>query len=100
MQPEWVTGAMMDEARAQAGKELPATVKLRLETYHEGLSVQILHVGSYDDEAPTIARMHGEFMPAHGLIPAGKHHEIYLSDPRRTAPERLRTVIRQPVRKR
>jgi hypothetical protein len=101
MQPEWITSALVDEARAQAdaGKELPALPKLRLETYHEGLSVQILHMGSYDDEAPTIARMHGEFMPAHGLVPAGKHHEIYLSDPRRVAPEKLKTVLRQPVRK-
>jgi len=99
MQPEWVRGAMVDDARAQVGKEQPATAKLRFETYREGLSVQILHVGSYDDEAPTIARMHNEFMPAHGLIPAGKHHEIYLSDPRRVAPERLKTVLRQPVRK-
>jgi hypothetical protein len=101
MQPEWVTAAMVEAAtvRAREGKDRPALAKLRLETYHEGLSVQILHLGSYDDEAPTIARMHAEFMPAQGLAPAGKHHEIYLSDPRRVAPERLKTVLRQPVRK-
>jgi hypothetical protein len=101
MQPERITEAMVEAARARAGegKELPALPKLRLETYREGLSVQILHLGSYDDEAPTIARMHVEFMPAQGLAPAGKHHEIYLSDPRRVVPEKLRTVLRQPVRK-
>jgi hypothetical protein len=99
-QPEWVTREMVDEARAQAGagKDLPGLPRLRLEAYHEGLSVQIMHVGPYDDEGPTIARMHGEFMPARGLVPAGKHHEIYLSDPRRVAPERLKTILRQPVR--
>jgi hypothetical protein len=56
-----------------------------------------MHVGSYDDEGPTIARLHGEFLPENGLLEAGKHHEIYLSDPRRTAPEKLKTVLRQPV---
>ncbi len=100
MQPEWVGSDMVNEAQAQAGagKDLPALPKLRLETYHEGPSVQIMHVGSYDAEAPTIARMHNEFMPAHGLVPAGMHHEIYLSDPRRVAPEKLKTILRQPVR--
>jgi hypothetical protein len=101
MQPEWVTAATVEAALARAGesKDLPALPKLRLETYHEGLSVQILHLGSYDEEAPTLARMHAEFMPTQGLVPAGRHHEIYLSDPRRVAPEKLKTVLRQPVRK-
>jgi hypothetical protein len=101
MQPEWVTADLVDGARAQVAerKGLPATAKLRLETYHEGLSVQVLHIGSYDDEAPKIARMHAEFMPAHGLVPSGKHHEVYLSDPRRVVPEKLKTVLRQPVRR-
>lgn len=57
-----------------------------------------MFVGPYADEAPTIARLHGEFLPANGLKPNGKHHEIYLSDPSRTAPDKLKTVIRQPVR--
>jgi hypothetical protein len=100
LQPDWITTASVEAAKTEAadGKELPALDRMRFETYDEGLSVQILHVGSYDDEAPTIHRMHHEFMPAHNYEPAGKHHEIYLSDPRRTAPERLKTVIRQPVR--
>ena len=99
MQPEWISAQMaQDAARHAAKKELPALSKLRLETYDEGLSAQILHVGSYDDEAPTLARLHGTWLPENGYVPNGKHHEIYLSDPRRTAPEKLKTVLRQPVR--
>jgi hypothetical protein len=58
-----------------------------------------MHIGPYSAEAPTIARLHKEFLPANGLTENGHHHEIYLSDPRRTPTEKLRTVIRQPVRK-
>jgi hypothetical protein len=101
MQPEWITQDMVEQAIRQVtkSKDLPALPKLRMETYREGLSVQILHIGSYDDEGPTLARLHHEYLPQNGLIEAGKHHEIYLSDPRRTAPEKLKTVLRQPVRK-
>ncbi len=100
MQPEWITQEMVEEAVKQVEKKgLPALSKLRLETYHEGLTVQILHIGSYDDEGPTIARLHSEFIPENGYQEAGKHHEIYLSDPRKVAPEKLKTVLRQPVRK-
>ena len=100
MQPEWITGEMVEEVTAviQKQKSLPALPLLRLETYHEGLSVQIMHTGSYADEAPTLHRLHHEFMPASNLTFNGKHHEIYLSDPRRVAPEKLKTVLRQPVR--
>ncbi|WP_129336705.1 GyrI-like domain-containing protein [Cellulomonas endophytica] len=65
----------------------------------EGLCVQTLHVGPYDDEGPVLADLHGRFLPEHGLVPTGRHHEVYLGDPRRTAPERLRTILRQPVRR-
>jgi hypothetical protein len=100
MQPEWITQEMVEEAVKQVEKKgLPALSKLCLKTYHEGLAVQILHIGSYDDEGPTIAQMHHQFMPEKGYEPAGKHHEIYLSDPRKVAPEKLKTVLRQPVRK-
>jgi len=101
MQPDWITPGMFETACQQvdAKKDLPALPLLRLETYHEGLAVQILHVGSYDDEGPTLARMHEAFIPQHGYEMVGKHHEIYLSDPRRTAPEKLKTVLRQPVQK-
>jgi hypothetical protein len=101
MQPEWVDQGMVDRAveQVQRSKDLPALPKLRLETYHEGLCVQILHLGSYDDEAPTLHRLHHTYMPEKGYEPAGKHHEIYLGDPRKVAPEKLKTVLRQPVRK-
>lgn len=66
-------------------------------TLAEGTSIQILHVGSYDDEAPTLARLHNQYMPEHRFTFNGMHHEIYLSDVRRTAPEKLKTILRQPV---
>jgi len=100
MQPEWITKAMFEEAMASArGKlgEPPAGV--RLEDFDEGLCVQIMHIGPYSAEGPTIARLHGEFLPQNGLTENGHHHEIYIGDPRRTAPEKLKTVIRQPVRR-
>jgi hypothetical protein len=100
MQPESVTQQMFERALEQVEKKknLPALSKLRLDTYREGLAVQIMHIGPYSAEAPTIARMHA-FIEENGYEPAGKHHEIYLSDLRRVAPEKLKTVLRQPVRK-
>jgi hypothetical protein len=100
MQPEWIAQAVYDQAVEQVArsKDLPALSKLRLETFHEGLAVQIMHVGSFDDEAPTLDRMHHEFIPGHSYQMVGKHHEIYLSDPRRVAPEKLKTVLRQPIK--
>lgn len=100
MQPEWITREMFEDALKQVRKKKnpPALSKLRLEAYHEGLSVQIMHIGPYEAEAPTIARMH-TFIAENGYEPAGKHHEIYLGDPRKVAPEKLKTVLRQPVRK-
>jgi len=99
LQPEVVTPEAVERARAEAArkKNLPSLGRVRLETYEEGLAAQIMHVGPFSAEAPTIARLHGEFIPANGYAPAGKHHEIYLSDPRRTAPEKLKTVLRQPI---
>lgn len=101
MVPDWIDRAMFDAAVTKAagklGAEPPAS--LRLEAFDEGLSVQIMHVGSYDAEGPTIARLHGEYLPANGLSENGHHHEIYIGDPRRTAPEKLKTVLRQPVRR-
>jgi len=99
MQPDWVTNEMMKVAAQQVEKkELPALSKLRLETYHEGLAVQILYFGPYADEGPTLARMLA-FAVESGYELAGKHHEIYLGDPRKVAPDKLKTVLRQPVRK-
>ncbi len=101
MQPEWVTRAMAEETIIQVAKQkdLPALSKLRLQKLHEGLSVQILHIGSYEDEGPVLHRMHHEFIPENAYEAIGRHHEIYLSDPRKVAPEKLRTVLRQPVQK-
>jgi len=97
LQPELVTQAMLEEAIAQTAKKKnpPALGKVRLDTLHEGLSAQIMYIGPYADEGPTIAGIH-QFITDGGHQLRGKHHEIYLSDPRRAAPERLKTVIRQP----
>lgn len=98
-QPDWITPALVAGAvGALAGKKpLPALGLLRFERFAEGRCVQILYLGPYDGEGPTLARLHDEFLPAHGLLPRGGHHEIYLSDPRRAAPVKLRTILRQPV---
>jgi hypothetical protein len=99
-QPGWVTDDLIEEAKqtALAKKNLPAIADIRRETLHEGTSAQLLHIGAYDDEGPAIARLHHEYLPAHNLRMSGHHHEIYLSDPRRTEPAKLRTILRQPVR--
>jgi hypothetical protein len=91
-QPEWITPEIVAEAKLAKG-----TPGVRFEKLTEGRCVQIMHVGSYDDETPVLARLHDEYLPAAGLTERGHHHEIYISDPRKTAPEKLRTVLRQPV---
>ncbi|TFB96762.1 hypothetical protein E3O42_16600 [Cryobacterium adonitolivorans] len=98
--PDWVGDADVDDAIAAARtkkKALPALDRVRIERLDEGLCAQLLHVGSYDDEAPALARLHGEVLPAEGLRERDRHHEVYLGDPRKTAPEKLKTVVRQPV---
>ncbi len=100
MQPDWIDQATLDaampKARAKLGEPPPS---LRLAPFAEGLVVQTMHIGPYNAEGPTIAKLHSEFLPANGLVENGHHHEIYLSDPDRTAPDKLRTIIRQPVRR-
>jgi len=98
--PDWIDETAIDRAVDAAGRKraLPALPLLRPLALDEGTCVQIMHLGSFDDEAPTIARLHDEYMPEHGLTFNGDHHEIYLSDPRRTEPAKMRTVLRQPVR--
>jgi hypothetical protein len=101
MQPEYVTGALFDLARQQVEKkkELPALAKARFQSFTEGLSAQIMYTGPYSDEGPTIKRVH-EFIKDRGFTFDGlqqKHHEIYLNDFRKTAPQKLKTIIRQPV---
>lgn len=100
MQPEIVTRQLFDRAVAAAleKKGQPALTRLRLERFHEGLATQILYFGPYLEEGPTISRLH-QSIEESGHVRFGKHHEIYLGDPRKVAPEKLRTVIRQPMRK-
>jgi hypothetical protein len=104
MVPEQVTVPMFAEAvdtvakkTAKKKQTLPALPRVRLETLDEGPCVQILHVGSYDDEAPVLDDLHHRFIPENGLRMRGRHHEIYLSDARRVEPAKLRTILRQPV---
>jgi hypothetical protein len=98
-QPEHISGASVEQAAAalrKKGKDSPALGKLRLEKWAEGRAVQIMHVGPYSAEGPSIRRL-ADFAAANGLRLTGRHHEIYMSDPRRTAPEKLKTIIRHPV---
>ena len=99
-QPDFATEEMIDDAKRQAvtKRSLPALARLRFERFEEGLSAQVMHVGPYAEERPTIERLHA-FIAEQACEPSGKHHEIYLGDPRRSAPEKLRTIIRQPVRR-
>lgn len=99
MVPDFVDRPLYDAAVAKARDTLgepPET--LRLEPLNEGRSLQTLHIGSYGDEGPILAKLHDEVMPAQRLTFAGPHHEIYLSDARKTPPEKLKTILRQPVR--
>jgi hypothetical protein len=99
MAPAFIDRPLFEAAGVKAKKKLGAPPdSLRLERLEEGTSLQILHVGSYDDEAPVLARLHGEEMPSQGLAFADPHHEIYLSDVRKTEPAKLRTILRQPVK--
>jgi hypothetical protein len=99
MQPDEVTAGVLADAKVRAAAKVPVTAleRLRLERYAEGLAAQVLHVGPYSAEGPTIASLHA-FIAEQGRELVGKHHEIYLGDPRRSAPEKLKTIIRQPMR--
>jgi hypothetical protein len=99
MMPDWITPAMFEVAVATVGRRSPPASldKVRLETLHEGLCVQTLHIGPYDDEAAILDELHNTYIPEAGLRMTGKHHEVYLSDARKVEPSRLRTILRQPV---
>jgi hypothetical protein len=98
LQPDIITDELVADATEQAvqKRSLPAVALMRLETFTEGLCAQVLHIGPYADEGRTITALH-EFIAEQGYILRGEHHEIYLGDPRRSAPDRLRTIIRQPI---
>ena len=99
MVPEWLGESDVQAAIEKVrSKKAPARLgEVRLETLEEGLCVQTLHVGSFDDEGPILEDLHENFIPANGLIMTGKHHEVYFSHIAKTAPEKLRTLLRQPV---
>ena len=98
MQPDHITPELFAEALVQAAKKRPspALARLRLETFREGLCVQTMHLGPYDTEPATIEKMK-LWAAENGYRLTGKHHEIYMGDPRRTQPEKLKTVLRHPV---
>jgi hypothetical protein len=101
-QPEFVTPAVFETAKVSLAKKKPAldTTIARLEELTEGLCAQIMHIGPYDDEPPTVAALE-QFIEDNGyrteMSGMRQHHEIYLGDPRKTAPEKLKTVIRHPI---
>ncbi|MDT7804371.1 MAG: hypothetical protein QOI78_7804 [Actinomycetota bacterium] len=96
-QPDWIDGNAVEEARETVRRKKKLDADVRFETLAEGRCAQALHVGPYDDEGPLLARLHEDFLAAQGLKPSGLHHEVYLGDPRRTEPAKLKTVLRQPV---
>jgi hypothetical protein len=96
MQPKYVAEADFKAALKQVEKkDLPAIGKIRFEAYNEGSAAQIMHIGPYSDEGPDVMKIQ-QVIKASGHKLSGKHHEIYLGDPRKTAPEKLKTVLRQP----
>lgn len=99
MQPKYITEDLFKEAVEEVRKKkAPAVLdKVRFESYHEGKAAQIMHIGPYSAEGPTIQKLHA-FIKESGHELSGKHHEIYLSDVRKTAPEKLKTIIRQPLK--
>ncbi len=99
-QPDWVTREHFVQAKTKAAAKIakPVLDKVRFDTYDEGLSVQMMHIGPYSAEGPNIARIHA-FAREQGYELSGKHHEIYMGNPQRSAPEKLKTIIRQPIRK-
>ena len=101
-QPDFVTPDVFESAKQTLAKKKPNLdlASVRLEKFTEGLCAQVMHIGSYDDEPATIAAL-AQFVEENGYIEdmtgLRRHHEIYLGDPRKTAPEKLKTVIRHPI---
>ena len=99
LQPEFIAQQEVNAAFEQVRKKKNpvALDRVRFGTLEEGQSAQVMYLGPFSEEGPTIQRMH-DFIHAAGKELRGKHHEIYLSDPRRTAPEKLKTILRQPMK--
>jgi len=100
MVPDYVSQKIFEEAKREAikKKRLKKIEQVKLEKIREGMCVQILHVGPYETEYKTIQKIE-QYMGENSLIKDGPHHEIYLSDPRKTPPHKLKTILRQPVKK-
>lgn len=105
-QPDFITKDIIKKAieEVEEKKNPPALSKMKFENLHEGLSAQIMYLGPYFEEGPTIEKLHNSIKERgyefNGSITGEKHHEIYLSDVRRTKPKKLKTIIRQPMKKR
>ena len=99
MQPEQVTEDNVAKAleELKKKKKLAALSKIRFESFHEGKSAQTMYIGAFSNEGPTIQKIH-EFIRKHECTLEGKHHEIYLSDPRRVPAEKMKTILRQPMK--
>lgn len=99
MQPKYVTADDVSLAVEQVKKKKnPAALpKVRFESFKEGPAAQIMYIGPFSDEGPTIAKIHAHIQ-TNGHELSGKHHEIYLNNPATTAPEKLKTIIRQPMK--
>jgi hypothetical protein len=98
MQPPFITKAdfiRAKEAAVKKKKDNPLIAKIRFESYAEGRAAQIMHIGPYSAEGPNIQKLHHKIAEIGGKL-SGKHHEIYLSDPRRVTPDKMKTVLRQP----
>ena len=97
MQPDFISGEMVQDAMdtVRQKKNPKALSKMRFETFSEGPSAQIMHIGPFSEEGPTIEKVHN-YIHSQGFELKGKHHEIYLSDIRRAAPEKWKTIVRQP----
>ena len=98
MQPSFMTEKILAETSEKLRQKGKQVDKFRLETFREGLAAHIMHVGPYSTESGTIQKIR-DFMMEKSYVLNGKHHEIYMGDPRRTAPSKLKTILRQPVRK-
>jgi hypothetical protein len=98
MQPEFITTEMVREATTRvASRQNPVSLPLiRFESFEEGRSAQTMHIGPFTEEGPTVEKVHA-FIDEQGCEKRGRHHEIYLSDIRRAAPEKWKTIIRQPI---
>ncbi len=101
MLPDWITAEQVSAVVAAKSAKSPGLdlSGVRFAALEEGNCLQHLHLGPFSDEAPKLAALHDEIMPDRGVTFNGHHHEIYLSDPRKSAPEKLKTVLRQPVKK-